>query len=229
VAAYNKESGKVAWKTSDDKAAYASPVVTTVDGTRQALFFTAAGLRGVDVKSGKDLWMVPWVTEFDVNIATPLIVGNDQVFISSGEHVGCALLKLSGKDKPSTVWESKGVKSVMINYWANSVVHEKHLYGPAGEFEGPISLKCIDVAKGKQAWEQERFGLASVTLADGHLWITTIKGELVLATATPQKYDEKGRVKLMEDSRYATVPTIADKKMYLRDRKSIYCIDITGK
>lgn len=228
VAAYNKETGKIVWKVSDDKAAYASPVVVSVDGTRQAVFFTAAGLRGIDAKSGKEQWTVPWLTEYEVNIATPLVLG-EQIFVSSGEKVGCALFKLSAKDRPTVVWESKGPKSIMVNYWANSVASDKHLYGLSGEFEGPVSLKCVAATTGKLAWEKERFGLASVTLADGHLWITTIKGELVLAVATAKEYQEKGRIKVMEESRYATVPTIANKKLFLRDRQSIYCLDIAGK
>src|SRR5262249_48517431 len=58
VAAFNKESGKLAWKTGSDKAAYASPVAVTADGTRQIIFFTAGGLLAVEPKSGKELWQV---------------------------------------------------------------------------------------------------------------------------------------------------------------------------
>lgn len=200
----------------------------TADGARQAVFFTAAGLLAVDPKSGKELWQVPWVTDYDCNICTPLVIG-DQLFVASGEKVGCALLKVAAKGKPSVVWESKGPKSVLMTYWANAVAQDKHLYGLSGEYNTTANLTCVDLAMGKPAWTKERFGLASVTLADGHLWITTPKGELVLAAATPKEYQEKGRVKVMEESRYATVPTIAGKKLFLRDRKNIYCLDIAGK
>jgi len=228
VAAFNKESGKVAWKVGNDKAAYASPVVVMAGGARQAVFFTATGLLAVDPKSGQELWQVPWATEYDCNICTPLVIG-EQLFVASGENVGCALLKVSAKDKPTTVWESKGPKSVLMTYWANAVAHDKHLYGLSGEYNSVASLTCVEQATGKPTWKKDRFGLASVTLADGYLWITTPKGELVLALATPKEYQEKGRVKVMEESRYATVPTIAGKKLFLRDRKSIYCLDIAGK
>jgi outer membrane protein assembly factor BamB len=228
VAAFQKDSGKLAWKAGSDKAAYASPVVVTVDGTRQAIFFTASELLAVDAKSGQELWQVPWATEYDCNICTPLALG-DQLFVSSGEKVGCALFKLAAKGKPTTVWESKGPKSVLMTYWANAVPFEKHLYGLTGEYDSIASLTCVDQATGKPTWKKDRFGLASVTLADGYLWITTPKGDLVLVAATPKEYQEKGRVKVMEESRYASVPTIAGKKLFLRDRKDIYCLDIAGK
>lgn len=228
VVALDKGSGKLVWKAGAGKAAYASPVAVTVDGTRQAVFFTAPGLLAVNAKDGKELWQLPWPTEYDCNIATPLLVGGDQLFVSSGEHVGCAMLKL-GKGKPTTVWESKGPKSVLITYWANAVLHDKHLYALAGEYDIPSTLRCVDAATGKPTWSKERFGLGSVTLADGHLWITTSKGDLVLASANPKEYEEKGRVKVMEESKYSPVATIAGKKLFLRDQKSIYCLDIAGK
>jgi outer membrane protein assembly factor BamB len=228
VAAFHKETGNLAWKAGRDKAAYASPVALTAGGVRQAVFFTAGGLLSVDPKSGKELWQVPWVTEFDVNICTPLVIG-DQLFVSSGEKVGCALFKVAGSDKPSVVWESKGSKSVMITYWANAVAHGGYLYGLAGEYTGPISLRCVELATGKQVWSKDRFGFGNLALADGHLWVATAKGELVLAEATPDGYKEKGRSTLLADSRYATVPAIAGGKLFLRDREHVYCLDIAGR
>src|SRR5262249_27846387 len=90
VAAYHKRSGQLAWKATDDKAAYATPAALTVGGKRQVVFFNAPGLLGVAADSGKELWRVPWVTEYDVNICTPLVVG-DKVFVASGEAVRPAL------------------------------------------------------------------------------------------------------------------------------------------
>jgi outer membrane protein assembly factor BamB len=229
VAAFKKETGKPAWKLGDDGAAYASPVSVNVGGKPQVIFFTATGLLAVEPSAGKELWRVPWHTEYDCNIATPLPVG-DQLFVSSGEKVGCALFKL-GAAKPSTVWESKGAGSVMITYWANAVVQDKHLYGIAGEYNIKYpDLRCVNLSDGKQAWTQSKFGKANLTLADGHLFIATVDGDLVLAAATPKEYQEKARVKkLLNNDRFSTAPTIADKKLYLRDSKSIMCLDIAGK
>jgi outer membrane protein assembly factor BamB len=228
VVAFDKNNGQVVWKTGDDKAAYASPIAVTVDGQRQAIFFTAEGVLAVQMNDGKELWRVAWPTEYDVNIATPLLIGN-QLFVSSGEKVGCALFQLKGKEKPDIVWESRGPKSVMMNYWANAVGHAKHLYGISGEYNKAGDLNCVDLASGKLAWSSPRFGLSSLTLADGHLFIVTKTGDLVVVPATPKGFEEKARAKVLEDGRYATVPTIANKRMYLRDRKHIVCLDIAAK
>ena len=226
VAAFNKKTGKIVWKTGDDKAAYASPMAVTVAGTRQIIFFTAAGLLSVAAKDGAELWRVPWITEFDCNIATPLVIG-DRLFVSSGEEVGCALYKLASNSGPDLLWESKGKDGVMTNYWATAVVHDGHLYGLSGEFNKAIHLNCVDLKTGKLKWSQKKFGKASVTLAAGHLFLVTKKGDVVLAKASPEKYEEKARMPLLGETR--TAATIANGRLYLRDLQNIWCLDIKDK
>lgn len=223
VAAFHKKDGRLAWKSGDDKAAYASPVAVTVGGRRQVIFFTAAGLLAVAVDTGAELWRIPWTTEFDCNIATPLLMG-DRLFVSSGEDNGCALYQLSAGGAPEPVWESKGKKSVMINYWATCVAHNGYLFGLAGEFDRAISLNCVDVKTGKLMWSQKDMGKAAVTLAAGHLIVVTKKGDLVLAPATPAGYGEKARVPLLGETR--TAATVANGRLYLRDRENVFCLDI---
>ena len=89
VAALDKRTGAVVWKTGSDKAAYASPVVADVGGQKQAIFFTAAGLLGVTLDKGAELWRIAWPAEFDCNIATPLLLPGNKLFVSSGEGNGC--------------------------------------------------------------------------------------------------------------------------------------------
>jgi outer membrane protein assembly factor BamB len=222
VAAFNKKTGALVWKLGDDKAAYASPIAVTIGKQRQILFFTAAGLLAASPE-GKELWRVPWKTEFDCNICTPLLVG-DKLFISSGEEVGSALLHLQPQGEPIALWRLEATKSPMTNYWANSVVSDGHLYGLHGEFSKRIDLRCVELATGKVKWSQNGFGKAAVLLADGHLFITTKKGDLVLARATPEKYDERARVTLLGENR--TMATLANRRLYLRDREKVLCLDV---
>lgn len=223
IAAFDKRSGKVALEITDDKAAYATPVAVTVGGKRQIIFFTAVGLVAISPETKKLLWRVPWKTEFDCNIATPLVLG-DKLFVSSGEGVGCALFQLKADGPPDVVWRFKGKKSPMTSYWATAVAHEGHLYGFSGEFDKQIDLNCVEIATGKLKWSQEDFGKGALILAEGHLFMTTKKGDLVVARATPEKYEEKGRITLLGVNR--TVPTLSNKRLYLRDLKNIYCVDV---
>jgi outer membrane protein assembly factor BamB len=229
VAAFDKKTGKLVWKGGgDDQAGYATPVPVTVGGQKQIVFFNAFGLIATTPDTGKELWRVEWRTGYECNICTPLLIGKDQIFVSSGEDVGSALLKLSAS-APDVVWQSKGKKSVMENYWANSVHHDGYLYGISGHFhETRMHLNCVDARTGKLMWSVKDFGKAAVTLADGHLFITTYKGDVVTAKCNPQKYEEVSRARLLGE-RNRTHATIADKRLYLRDLDNVYCFDIAGK
>src|SRR5262245_57828716 len=215
VAAFNKKNGDTVWKTGDDEAAYSSPVAVTVGKQRQIIFFPATGLLAVNAADGKELWRVPWEIKFKVNIGTPLRIGPDRLFISTGEEAGCTMFDLKPDVAPKVAWESKGAGSVMMNYWANSVHHNGYLFGLSGEFDKKIHLNCVDAKNGKLMWSRKDFGKAAVTLADGHLFLVTKKGDLVLAAASPEKYEEKARVRLLGENR--TAATIANGRLFLRD------------
>jgi len=229
VAAINKATGKTVWKGGGDaQAGYSTPMPVTVGGQKQIIFFNADGLFAMTPDTGKELWRVKWQTGYDCNICTPLLIGKDQLFVTSGEDVGCAMFKLSAA-APEVVWESKGKKSVMENYWANSVYHDGYLYGITGHFDiKKMHLNCVDAKTGKLMWSQKNYGKCALTLAEGHLIITTYTGHVVLAKCNPMKYEEKARVALLAERR-PTNATIADKRLYLRDHDNIFCLDIAGK
>src|SRR5581483_1424068 len=113
---------------------------------------------------------------------------------------------------------------VMTSYWANAVPFEGHLYGLSGEFDKRIDLNCVEIKTGKLKWSRKAFGKGALIIADGHLFITTKTGDLVLARATPEKYEEKARLKVLGDNR--TIPTIADKRLYIRDKENVLCLDV---
>lgn len=224
VAAFDAASGQLLWKTGNDRPAYASPVVVEIGGRKQAIFFTAFGLVAVALENGSELWRQPWKTEFDCNIATPLVIDGNKLFVSSGEGNGCVLYQLNAADAPKVVWESKGKKSVMINYWATSIAHDGHLYGFAGEFDKAIHLRCVDLKDGSVRWTKEDFGKGAASLADGHLFIAAKTGDVIVVRATPAGYEEVSRAKLLGENR--TAPAIANGKLYLRDLSKVVCVDL---
>ena len=55
------------------------------------------------------------------------------------------------------------------------------------------ALKCLDFATGKVLWETRPVGHATVVVADGKLILFNDQGELILARATPDRYEELAR------------------------------------
>ncbi len=228
VAAFDIKTGKLAWKTGNDPAGYSSPVVLNIGGKEQIVSVTGGSVMGIAPGTGSQLWRFPYETDFACNIASP-VAYKGQVFVSAGENHGSVLLALKGTNagfEASEVWSSPGVKSVLRTEWQTSILLGDYLYG----FDnvggaGPIShLTCIHAATGERAWQQLRFGKGNMIAADGKLFISTMKGELVVARASPKAYDEIGRTTVIGTTRQA--PALANGLLYLRDDKEIVCLDV---
>jgi outer membrane protein assembly factor BamB len=228
VAAYDTESGQLAWTVGDDPAGYSSPALLDVGGQKQVVVFTGASAIGLAPEKGTLLWRYPYETDYDANIATP-IAHRGQVFLSSGENHGSVLLGLQQdgeKYVPRAMWTSQGAASKLRNEWQTSILLDNYLYGfdNVGS-AGPVThLTCVEVATGKPAWQQARFGKGNLIAADGKLFISTMKGELVIVRATPKAYEELGRATILGATRQA--PAMAGGRLYLRDDKEIVCLDV---
>jgi outer membrane protein assembly factor BamB len=227
LAALNKFTGAVQWKTGSDPAAYSSPVAATLAGRPQVVFFTAAGLVGVTPDKGEILWDYPWTTESDVNAATPIIV-DDYIFISSGYKRGCALIAIEadaggGKLQAQRVYQNKKMNS----HFSTPVFYQDHLYG----FDDN-GLRCL--AFRDQAdilWnfasrsDQGGFSKGTLLVADGHLVILGEHGKLAIASASPAKYEELASFQLT-DQKCWTAPSLANGRLYVRDMNHLWCLDV---
>ncbi len=228
LVAFDTKSGKQVWTAGKDPAGYSSPALLNVGGRKQVVAFTGNSALGVDPAKGTLLWRYPFKTNFDCNITTPLeIKGN--VFLSSGEDHGSVLLNLKPKADTfeiSEVWSSFGTKSVLRNEWQTSMLLDGFLYGMDNVGgAGPIThLTCIDAATGERKWQQARFGKGNLIAADGKLFISTMKGELVLVRATPDRYAELSRATVLGSTRQA--PALSNGRLFLRDDKEIVCLDV---
>ena len=228
VAAFDAASGKRVWKAGDDPAGYSSPTLLTLGGRKQIVATTGVSVLGLAPQTGAVLWRYPFETNFNCNIAEPLAV-DGRVFISAGEDHGSVLLALApdgdqfGVDE---VWSSLGPKSVLRSEWQTAVLLDGYLYGMDNlGGAGPIThLTCIKADTGERAWQKPRFGKGNLIAADGKLFLSTMKGELVVLRATPEKFDELGRSLVLGSTRQA--PALAGGLLYMRDNAEIVCLDV---
>jgi outer membrane protein assembly factor BamB len=220
IAALDKKDGSVVWQALDDPIGEGSPIWVESGGKAQVVFFTGAGAVGVAPKDGKLLWRYPWKTQYDLNIATP-VYADGRVFISSNYGTGGAVLRLTDKDEPETVWKDK----TMQNHISTSVLYEGHLYGFSEQ-----RLRCVDFETGKVKWDKTGLGKGSLVVADGHLIVLGDHGELVLATASPDKYKEVSRCQVFDKEKLTwTVPVLSDGRLFIRHENGLVALDLRGK
>jgi outer membrane protein assembly factor BamB len=229
VAAYDAQSGNLAWTAGDDSAAgYSSPTLLKLAGREIAVSFTGDRVLGLNPEDGQVLFEYPYKTDYDCNIAAPLAT-DGRLFISAGENHGSSMLAIESKDgklAASEVWSSHGPTSNLRCEWQTAALLDGYLYGMDNVGgAGPVThLACIEAATGKRAWRQNRFGKGNFILADGKLFMTTIAGEIIVARASPDSYQELGRQTAIGATRQA--PSLADGLLYVRDDEEIACFDI---
>lgn len=218
IVAYDRATGRIAWSALDDEAAYASPVRATLAGVDQIVVFLATRVVGVS-PDGALLWEFPWPTQSGQNAAQPLIVGDDRVFVSTGDSAGGALIEVARNGDALTareVWRTHRMK----NDFSSSVLHGGFIYG----LDKGI-LACIDAASGALQWKSGRYGHGQVLLASGHLVITTGDGDVVLVRATPEGHQELARVSALE-GRTWNHPALADGFLLVRNAAQMAAFDL---
>ncbi|HZT82920.1 MAG TPA: PQQ-binding-like beta-propeller repeat protein [Gemmataceae bacterium] len=225
IVAFNKNTGKEAWRATDHEASYSSPTAATLGGVPRAVFFTREGIVLLDPATGKVRFSKRWRSRMhaSVNAAAPLVVG-DEVFFSACYGTGAILLKVK-QDDCEEVWSND---ESMSNHYSTCVARDGFLYGFDGRQEHGAQLRCVEWKTGKVRWTKERFGCGSMILADGHLIILGERGDLVLAEATPAAYREKARASVLGKPCRAQV-ALANGKLCGRDTNKLVCWDLRKK
>jgi len=225
LAAFDATTGELLWSATSDEASYSSPTVATLGGRRLALFFTRAGLVAVDPKTGAVVHRLDWRSRSraSVNAAVPLVVG-DVVFLSASYNTGAIALEVSGSTL-EPLWSSD---EAMSNHYATCVVREGVLYGFHGRQEYSPSLRAVELRTGRVLWSEDGFGAGTVTLADDLLVIVRDTGELVIAAASPEAFEERGRAPLLSGTVRA-YPALSDGVLYVRNEKTLAAFDLRSR
>ena len=222
IVAFDRNTGGVLWKATDDEAGYASPVAATFGGKRYLLDFNRAGLVALDPVNGNQVLRFPFRSRMNasVNAATPLVIG-DLIFLSASYQTGAALLRFH-ENAPDTIWSADNVLS---SHYATSVYHDGFLYGFDGRQEFGPSLRCVELKTGKVRWSQDHFGAGTVMLANDRLLVLTEKGELISAPATPDGFKPTARAQILPFECRA-YPALADSLLYARSKETLVCVEL---
>jgi outer membrane protein assembly factor BamB len=221
--ALEKTTGKKVWSSANNDAGYSSPIPVTRGQDSLVLFSSGKAYVAVNAKTGKEAWNLPWLTQYGVNAADP-ILKDEYVFLSTGYGKGAALWKL-GEGEPKIVWQNKQLRNQMNP----SVLVNGFLYGVDGDAGSKPSLKCVDFLTGTVKWTEPRVGSGSVTVADNKLIVLSDKGELMVAEASPAAFKPLARAQVLGGKCW-TVPVLANGKIYCRNvAGDLVCVDVAGK
>jgi outer membrane protein assembly factor BamB len=230
MVALNKKTGKEIWRAPlRQTAGYSSIVVSHAANVKQYVQLTAAGTIGVDARTGKRLWHYDKFSGNTANIPTPIVLG-DQVFTAAGYDMGGALLTITANGSGGLDMKEDYYKSELKNKHGGVVIVGDHAYGDTDDGGNPY---CAQWKTGEIKWTRggvgKGRGSASLTYADGMLYIRYANGWVSLVPATPDGYTEKGTFKVPNGTRDCWAhPVVIDGRLYLRERDIVWCYDVKG-
>jgi outer membrane protein assembly factor BamB len=219
VVALDARTGKELWAGGNHHGGYSSPMVADLAGRKQLLVLDGEGLTSYDPADGQQLWHHAWPTYQNINVAQPLVLDGDRVFISAGYSKGCAMLQVTRKGPPQVLWENLHMRCK----FTSPVHRDGFLYGLD---EG--ILTCLDAASGRRRWKEGRYGHGQVLLVNEQLLLLSEAGDLVLVEATPEGFRERGKMAALAGKTWNTHAFSAG-RAFVRNDREMACYELPGE
>ncbi|MBL9122870.1 MAG: PQQ-like beta-propeller repeat protein [Planctomycetaceae bacterium] len=220
LVALARADGRLVWRHGTAGAGYSSPMLATIRGERQILIFDAGGLAGHNADGGAELWRFPWESQFNINVAQPLVFDGAKILISSSS--GAALIEVDGDGSswlPQELWRNRLLKCA----FANPLARDGFVYGLD---EG--ILVCLDLETGQRRWKQGRYGHGQMLLSGDLLLILSERGELVLVEATPDRHHELAIFPAIEGKTW-NCPVLENGRAYIRNHEEMACYELVPR
>jgi outer membrane protein assembly factor BamB len=224
LSAYDAATGRLRWAWKGDGPGYASPIVTTIGGTRQVITQTQRRIVGLSAADGTLLWEIPFITDYEQNIVTPVVL--DGTLVYGGLNKPTAAVRIEqagGKWSTKEIWQNSDVPMYM-----SSPVHAGgYLYGLTHRNRGQFF--CLDVKTGKTMWTTRgREGENASLMTSGNLLLaTTTEGELVIAKQNPREFELVKRYTVAESPVWAH-PAPAGRGLVIKDAESLTFLTFDG-
>jgi outer membrane protein assembly factor BamB len=222
IAAYDRSSGQQRWSGGSHKRIYASPTLANLDNVPQILIYSDAGVAGYELGSARQLWLYEFTNVTGLNLAQPIVLPDESVFISAGYGSGSALLDVKRQDNAWQVSERWITPNRFKLKFNGGIYHDGYFYGLD---EGILS--CIDAADGQRQWKKGRYRYGQMLMVDGDLLIVTEKGEVVLVEATPEGTREIGKFQAIEGKTWNHA-VLNRGLLLVRNGQEAACYDLRG-
>lgn len=215
-------TGTTIWEWTGPGPGYSSPVVIEVSGNKQLVALTQESIVGIDTKTAKELWSVPFPDEWHENITTPIWTGSQ--LIVSGTRQGTHAYKVqhtAGKWTATESWKNSDVAM----YMSSPVFGDGLLYAHSSKRKG--QFVALDATTGVVKWATEgRAGeYASILLTPTHVVFLTNAAELIVLKRATEKFEPDKRYEIAKSPTWAT-PVLLGSDILVRDNNAL--VRLTG-
>ena len=219
LTSFDAATGQPRWQWKGDGPGYGSPMIATFGGVRQVIAQTQKLLVGLNASTGALLWQLPFTNDFDQNAFTPLVF--QDLLINAGIDGPLTAIRPKldgGKWIAETVWTNEQTPMFM----SSPVLIGETIYGLTMRSKG--QFVAIDAASGKTLWNTQGREGESASILGNRSWLlaSTTDGNLVVARANPQKYEEVRRYQIAESAVWAH-PAVTGSSIIVKDVDKVIC------
>jgi outer membrane protein assembly factor BamB len=217
IVAFDLSSGKVKWKTESEGPTYASPVLLTIDDTKQIVFQAQTKIISLNISDGTLLWELatPPGTGRVQNAASPVADRNKIYYTGLNNGFSAVEIKKEGNIySVNKLWTNPDISTS----YNTPVLKDGFLYGLSNKNR----LFCINATNGQTAWADEaphqNFG--SIVDAGSVLIATSSISDLVIFKPDGKAYSQLAVYKVSDNPVYA-YPVLSGNRIFIKDSQSL--------
>lgn len=245
LVALDVRTGKERWRALDGKASYSAPRIVRLDGRDVLLAWTAHWLAALDPATGQVYWKEGYKPKnMILNVADPILdEAAGRIFLTAF-YDGSFLYGLKpARAGVDLLWRRTGVSErktdALHSIIMTPFIRDGHVYG----IDSYGEMRCLDLATGDRVWEDTTL-LANGRWATAHFvqhgdrtWITTEKGEVVIARLTPKGFERLSSAQFIAPEtplRQRTHPiawshpAYAHRSLFARNDSQLICIPLAA-
>jgi outer membrane protein assembly factor BamB len=210
-------TGAVKWKVEGEGPAYGSPVLLTIDGSKQILFQAQSKLVSFSLSDGKQSWeFATPVGTGRVNNATSPVADQNKIYFT-GLNNGVNAIEIK-KEGNAFVVNKLWTNPDFSTSFSTPIVKDGFLYGLSNQSR----LFCIDAGNGQTAWKNETIyqNFGSLIDAGSVIVVLTSNGNLIVLNPDGQKYNQLSLIKLTETGIFAH-PILSGNNILIKDSESL--------
>ncbi len=233
VVAFNKNSGKEAWKALNDSFTYSSPIIVTAGGKKQLIAWTQEAVTSLEPATGRTWWRELLRTSGDMAVSTP-------VFSNHRLLIGGLMIKLDA-DKPeaSMLWpETRPAMRRILSNTSTALLRGEYVFSAKTSGE----LICLEASTGKELWQTNTVtslkngSSIHLTPNGDSVLLFTDEGNLIRARLSAGGYQEISRTHLIDPTTpfggrnvVWPPPAYANRHVFARNDHELICASLAAK
>lgn len=245
LVALDVRTGLERWRALDGAASYSSPRLIRLGEREAVLAWTAFWLAAIDPATGQVWWKVPYKpVNMILNVADPVLDESGTRLFLSAFYDGARLYEVPrDASPPRELWARRGINERRTDALHSIIMTPLVRGGYAYGIDSYGEMRCLDLANGERVWEDTTL-LANGRWATAHFvqhgertWITTEKGEVVIARLTPAGFERISSAQFIVPQtalRQRTHPiawshpAYAQRSLFARNDSALVCISLAA-